>query len=132
MSSLRKITGVCIIAFILAGCEKDDSVIPIGDDDDPISFMDDVLPILSQHGCVSCHGPSLSENGLRVDAVSELLMGGNSGAAIVPGNSGASLLIQKMSANPPFGERMPLDRSPVPDAQQNIIRQWIDQGAQGN
>lgn len=116
--------------FCLAGCKKDDPVIP--DPGENISFSMHVLPILQQHGCVSCHGPALSENALRADRVSDLLAGGVSGPAVVPNNAAGSLLIQKMSSNPPFGSRMPFGGAPVPDAQQNVIRRWIDEGAQNN
>jgi len=37
-----------------------------------------------------------------------------------------------MSPNPPLGNRMPLGMSPVPEGQQNTIRDWINEGAEDN
>jgi hypothetical protein len=119
-----------LVTVCITGCKKDDPVIP--DPGQDVSFSMQVLPVFQQHGCVSCHGSSLSENGLRVDRVSDLLAGGVSGPAVIPNNAAGSLLIQKMSPNPPFGSRMPFGGAPVPDAQQNIIRRWIDEGAKNN
>jgi hypothetical protein len=47
---------------------------------------------------------------------------------VVPGNSQASMLIQKLSATPPCGMRMPIG-TPLTDAQVAQIATWIDNGA---
>lgn len=129
--SIKRITGsFIIIIFLLAGCNDDDPVSPPPSED--VSFSEHVLPIFEQHGCTGCHGGALQENDLRVDSVDELLEGGVSGPAVVPGDADGSLLIQQMSPNPPLGNRMPLGMSPVPDEQQNTIRTWINEGAEDN
>ena len=66
--------------------------------------------------------------GLRLDTAAFLRTGGNSGSAIVPGNSRTSLLIKAVTgakdvkAMPPKGDRL----SPE---QVSLLRSWIDQGA---
>ncbi len=94
-----------------------------------VSFSRDIQPILSRHGCNSCHGGS---GGLVVATVADILKGGDHGPAIVPGDAGASLIIQKLSPTPPFGDRMPRGGAYLPDATIQIIRDWIEQGAPDN
>ena len=55
-------------------------------------FFDRVKPLLAEK-CVSCHGAAKQEGGLRLDN-SDVLKGGDSGPALVPGNPDKSLLIQ--------------------------------------
>jgi hypothetical protein len=93
----------------------------------PIDFDRDVRTILSKH-CYACHGPGKQKGGLRLDLNSAALKGGDSGAAIVPGKSGESLIVRLTSGQeedrvmPPKGERL--------SAQQiAILRDWIDRGA---
>ncbi len=96
-----------------------------------VSFASDVLPVFSNPrvGCLGCHGGT---NNLFVGTVADLLRGGLHGPAIVPGNSTGSLLIQKIGPNPPFGVRMPDGGTPLPDSTIQLIKDWIDQGAQNN
>jgi len=96
-----------------------------------VSFKQNVRPIFADPsvGCLGCHGGT---NNLTVGTVADLLRGGLHGPAIVPGNSSQSLLIQKISASPPFGARMPYGGTPLSDNTIQVIRQWIDQGALDN
>ena len=96
-----------------------------------VSFSTDVRPIFadSRVGCLGCHGGT---NNLFVGTVADLMTGGLHGPAIVPGNSAASLLVQKIGPNPPFGARMPYGGTPLPDSTIQLIRNWIDQGALNN
>jgi len=94
-----------------------------------VSFSQDVHPLLVQHGCTGCHGGT---NGLTVETVADLLRGGNHGPAIVPGDGAGSILVKKISPNPPFGARMPQGGPFMPDASIATIRTWIDQGALNN
>jgi hypothetical protein len=53
----------------------------------------DVLPVLRRH-CRECHGADVQESGLRLDDHRAALAGGDSGPAIVPGDSAASELLR--------------------------------------
>jgi hypothetical protein len=93
-----------------------------------VDYLTQIKPILSAR-CYSCHSALRQQSGLRVDTAAMLLQGGDSGAAAEPGNSGHSLLIQRVTDEPdnrmpPEGEGEALDR-----AQIVLIKQWIDQGA---
>ena len=49
------------------------------------------------------------------------------------GNADGSSIIKKLTMNPPpFGERMPLGGTPLPDSTVLVIRDWINQGALNN
>jgi hypothetical protein len=94
-----------------------------------VSFTMDVLPILTNAGCVECHGGS---GGLTVGTVPQLLIGGDHGPAVIPGNADGSNLVRKLQTPPPFGARMPFGALPLPDVSIVVIRNWINQGATNN
>ena len=93
-----------------------------------IDFTRDVEPILHRN-CYMCHGPSVQMNGLRLDRREAALTGGHSGKAIIPSDSGASLLIQRVATNdaklkmPPGDTRLSSDEI-------DTLRAWIDQDAE--
>ena len=97
-----------------------------------IVFGRDVRPILSQH-CFKCHGPDVQSAaaGLRLDSFEGATAKLGDGAAIVPGNPGASMLIQKVS-NPNPDMRMPPPGAGVPALtpdQVETLKVWISSGA---
>jgi hypothetical protein len=94
-----------------------------------VSFANDIIPIFQRYGCYQCHGGT---NNLDTHTVAGLLQGGDHGPAIVAGNADASLIMQKTSPTPPFGDRMPQGGPYLPDNVRNTIRDWINQGANNN
>ncbi len=88
-------------------------------------FERDIQPILSRH-CWHCHGSGQANGGLRLDLRELALKGGHSGAAIIPGDSSASLLIQAVSGT--GGIPMPLTGDPLSADQVDQLRAWIDHG----
>jgi hypothetical protein len=93
-----------------------------------VDFTRDVQPILAQ-SCYSCHGAKSQMGGLRLDAKSTAMTGGVSGKPIVPGKSADSLLLQRILG---AGEqaRMPMGGKPLPTEKVEMLRQWIDSGAE--
>src|SRR6187200_1831270 len=59
----------------------------------PVSFREDVKPIL-ESSCVKCHARGQSKGGFSLETREQLLKGGDSGAAVVPGKSAESHLIE--------------------------------------
>ncbi len=57
-----------------------------------IFFESKVRPVLAEN-CYSCHGSTSQSAGLRLDTAAGVAKGGNSGAVVVPGDLGKSLLI---------------------------------------
>src|SRR5439155_11377541 len=94
---------------------------------EPVPFARAIQPVLKA-SCYQCHGPERHEAGLRLDSRAALLKGGAGGPALVPGRSAHSRLVQRLLGQG-GGPRMPLGFAPLPKAQIDRIRAWIDQGA---
>jgi mono/diheme cytochrome c family protein len=90
-----------------------------------LSFEKDVLPVFTQY-CFTCHGQSSPQLGLDLRTISSTLRGSHNGPVIVKGAPDKSLLYQKVSskAMPP-----PAFKQTMPDAQAEIIKRWIADGA---
>jgi hypothetical protein len=91
-----------------------------------IDFARDVHPILTKR-CTSCHSGTEGQAGLALNTRAEMLKGGVSGPAIVPGKSAESLLISRVDGTKlPL---MPLSGPPLPASELSVLRGWIDSGA---
>lgn len=95
--------------------------------DEPVDYVKRVKPILASR-CISCHGVLKQEGGLRLDTAASAIKGGDSGAAIVPGDPKASLLLERISA-PHESERMPPEGEPLKAEQIAAIQSWVSQQA---
>jgi mono/diheme cytochrome c family protein len=95
-------------------------------------FRTQIQPILAEH-CSQCHGvdESTREGGLRLDVRDHALRGGESGhAAIVPGNASGSELVRRiLSSDPDEVMPPPSLKKPLSDQQRDLLKQWIDAGA---
>ena len=56
-------------------------------------FEKHIRPVLAEQ-CCECHGEKKSKGGLRLDSRAAVMKGGESGAALVPGDVEASLLVK--------------------------------------
>lgn len=102
------------------------SAVAANEDHAQIDFARDIQPLLTKH-CVTCHGTDKRESGLRLDMRADALRGGDSGRVIVPGTSGKSPLVHRVSSADP-DERMPPDKA-LSAKQIALLQAWIDQGA---
>jgi hypothetical protein len=97
----------------------------------PIDFDRQIRPILSDT-CFACHGPDEKQRvaNLRLDETEGLFVDRRGHKIIVPGNSAASKLYQKISSKDPKLQMPPVyaNRS-LTEAQVELIKAWIDQGA---
>jgi mono/diheme cytochrome c family protein len=91
-------------------------------------FARDIEPIFHRK-CFGCHGSAQQMNGLRLDDRAAALKGGYSGAAIVPGSSGSSKLIERVTSEK-SGVRMPPAGPALSAAEVKALRSWIDAGAE--
>lgn len=98
-------------------------------DDQSVDYQRDIKPLLRER-CYSCHGALKQEGGLRLDTAVLAHRGGDSGAAYVVGDSGNSLLIDRVTS-PDDGVRMPPDGHSLTDKQVQMLSRWIDSGAEG-
>ena len=88
-------------------------------------FTDNVAPLLQQ-SCYSCHTDK-RKGGLRLDSRADVLKGGESGAAIVPGDPATSLLIQAVKQTGDL--KMPPRGPKLKDEQIAYLTEWIKMGA---
>src|SRR5688500_12237318 len=96
--------------------------------EEKVDFAREVKPILAA-SCHECHGAQKTKGKLRLDAKAVAINGGRSGKAIVPGKSGERLVYKRLVSED-VDERMPLDHPPLAAGQIEIIKKWIDQGAE--
>ena len=99
------------------------SLLTAADSGEP-QFERDIRPLLKIH-CLDCHGATKEKKGgldLRLRRL--LAQGGDSGPAIVPGNSEKSRLLQRLRLGemPPGDTKMPAEAIAV-------IERWIAAGA---
>ncbi len=118
------LAGLAVFLLLLtsAGVAQD-AALPV-----KVSFNRDVRPILSNN-CFYCHGPDAGhrEADLRLDVREDAL----DSAAFVPGDPTQSTLIERVMSEDP-DERMPPPNSHkvLTDRQKEILRLWIEQGAE--
>ncbi len=89
-----------------------------------LTFERDIRPILRAH-CFDCHGATAELQGnLDLRLVRFAVRGGDTGAALEPGNPDASLLIQRIRA----GE-MPPGNTKLNPQERETLERWIAAGA---
>ena len=93
------------------------------------TFVDDVVPVLKQH-CVTCHSDDKQKGGLNMATFGVTMQGGASGAVVTAGDPDKSRLYT-MSAHKEE-PKMPPKADKIPDAQLDVLRLWIEQGAREN
>ena len=81
-----------------------------------------IAPLLARE-CLECHRGSAAKGGLDLATREGVLAGGESGAAIVPGDVAASSLWTRIE-----GDEMP-PAHPLAAADRNLVRDWIASGA---
>ncbi len=96
--------------------------------DGVIDFSKQIQPLLVKK-CVSCHGPEKQKAGLRLDRKGAVLRGGDDlGPAIVPGKSRESPLF-RVVAGLAEGLEMPTEGEKLTAAEIDLLKRWIDDGA---
>jgi mono/diheme cytochrome c family protein len=128
-SALRSRAALFFGAFLAGGA----AAIGLGADGGPsaarraVDFAKEVQPLLAEH-CYSCHGPEKQKGDLRWDDKGSVFKPGEHGPIIQPGKGAESRVIILVAGldpdtvMPPKGERLS-------EAQIELLRAWIDQGA---
>jgi hypothetical protein len=93
-----------------------------------IDYAKQVQPILNNN-CTGCHKGVSAPANLRLDSAAGVLQGSDSGKVVIPGNSKASLLAQRISDM--SGDQMPPSKPLAKDLIATITN-WIDQGAKAD
>lgn len=93
-----------------------------------VQFARDIAPIIAAK-CTTCHQAEKTKGGYRTDTFAGLMSPGRSKESpIVAGQPKQSLLYRLILAKDP-DDRMPQDDDPLPPTQIELIREWIEQGA---
>jgi WD40 repeat protein len=99
----------------------------------PVDFEKEILPVLSTN-CLACHNRTKAKADLVLETPTDILKGGESGAAVVPKKADDSLLL-KVAAHrtdpvmPPKGNKVAA--ADLTAEQLGLLKLWIDQGAAG-
>ncbi len=100
-----------------------------------VSYAADIQPILRRH-CMECHiagGPGYEASGLGMASYEELMNGTRYGAVVLPGDNLGSVLVMLIEGRADPSINMPHgDRAPLMQAEIEMIRRWVDQGAPNN
>jgi len=88
-----------------------------------VFFESKVRPLLAEH-CWSCHGPDEQKGDLRLDSLTAILVGGESGSALDADDPAASMLLEAVRYEsyemPPSGK--------LPGDQIAILERWVEMG----
>ena len=109
--------------------------LPIGElkRDTKIDYANEIVPFLRKN-CFACHNEQKAKGDLNLESPEEMLIGGDSGPALVPGKPMESLLF--LTAAHLEEEFMPpknnkSNASNLNPAELALLRLWIEQGGEG-
>ena len=112
------LVGLLLHPLLLAGCT------PQGPANVHVLTFEKDLKTLLKNYCLECHGREAREAGLDLRSVELMLVGGESGPALVPGNPEESLLFSMV-----LDGHMPPDGKMPDPRETNLLARWIRQGA---
>jgi len=114
---MKFLLGAAVALAVASGAEKS------------VDFAREVQPLLLAK-CGSCHMGEKPQAGLTLHTRADILKGGENGPAVIPLKSRESLMIQRVTGfRAPV---MPMGGDHLTEDQINLLRSWIDQGAQGS
>lgn len=125
---------------MISGLLLGSTLVPAAHAAEGVSFSEDVLPVLKRH-CVICHlpGDEQGELSLHPDAYGNLASAPSSQSPLVrvkPRSAESSYLYHKLKGTQDAvggsGALMPFQRDALDEAQIEMIRLWIEQGAKRN
>lgn len=128
MNEFRRVLTIAGMLMILGGTPALQAGEPKGETAD--LYLKQVKPLLKER-CFACHGALKQEANLRLDTAAAIHLGGDSGAAMLPGEKAASSLILERVSAMDASERMPPEHEgePLSAKQIGILKEWIAQGA---
>ncbi len=89
------------------------------------SSLEAQVAVVLARNCMECHNASDRKGKFDLSRREQALAGGDSGIVLTPGKSDESLLLQRIAD----GEMPPDKRQQLTEAEQQLIRKWIDAGA---
>lgn len=95
---------------------------------DKVATSRDTVALL-QRTCFECHGPEKQKGDLRLDSRAAALVGGETGAAVVPGKADKGELLRRVALPAGVEGAMPPRGNRLTAKQLQLLREWIDQDA---
>lgn len=98
------------------------------------SFKQDVLPILQEH-CAQCHAPGqigYQAIGLDLTTYHGVMAGSRHGPTVIPHQPQIGSMMKVLDWKQDYYVHMPAMSHQVPEAEMNVIRDWIAAGAKNN
>jgi len=124
MNKIARILVSLFPAVALLGCGEQS-----------VSYRTEVRPIIDKY-CMRCHGADgegSKTSGLRMDDYKSLMKGTVYGPVVKPGDSFTSALVMLVEGRAAPSLRMPHNANKMPSqAEIDLIKAWIDQGAKNN
>ncbi|MEO1012375.1 MAG: c-type cytochrome domain-containing protein [Bacteroidota bacterium] len=100
--------------------------------DSALVYEDIITPILDAR-CTSCHNTDKIKGDLLLTSFEGVMKGGESGASVIPGNSGESELFKRVTLPHDHEDFMPPEgKAPLSKEQVGFVEWWIDSGAKTN
>lgn len=118
---------MCLIANLVNSASVGAQDASVDEAASAVDYLKQVKPLLRER-CVACHGVLKQSAGLRLDTVAFAIRGGDSGAAITPSDTAASLLLERVTSAD-AAERMPPEGEPLTAEQIAALTAWISAGA---
>ncbi len=103
-------------------------VVPVVKAETTVDFAKDIQPIF-QKSCIECHGPDKHKADLRLDNKEAALKGGKNGPVIVAKDAAKSELYHRITLPAGNDDVMPSKGDLLTKTQQDLVRDWINQGA---
>jgi len=92
-----------------------------------VNFERHIWPIIAA-SCVECHNDEEQEGDLRLDTKAYILEGGEFGPVFEPGSPEDSTFYELIVLPEKDPDFMPTKNDPLPDAQIELIKRWIEEG----
>lgn len=112
----RLVLLICLIQAITAADERDRL----------LHFENEVRPLLAG-ACYECHGKDKAKGGLRLDHITHIQRGGDSGPALVAGRPDESLLIEAVRRSDPDFAMPP--KKGLGGQEVAVLEKWVREGA---
>ena len=99
------------------------------DDPEALKFFENEIRPLLADNCYECHGPEEAKGELRLDHIDHILVGGEYGPALEPGDAEQSLIIEVVRRDDPDFAMPPKEADALSASDIAKLEKWIKMGA---
>jgi uncharacterized membrane protein len=96
--------------------------------DNELKLIGEVRTVLA-HNCYKCHSGAKIEGDLRLDSREYVFKGGESGAVVIPGNTGQSEMIKRIKLPKNHKNVMPAKGKLLTEQEIALLTFWVEKGA---